>query len=320
MLGIDVSNNNGALDWTKIAAGGTKFAYAKATQGTWFLDQFFDSNRKSAKAAGIAIGAYHYAEPGIGDPMAEASWFCDTVRSVRADELRPVLDLETIVPSGWTPTQYAAWAGKWLAEVERRLDVRPVIYTYLSYYRDALLEPDPATGGLRPAAPVGDYPLWLAFYGANDGAYHAAPTVNGGVRVVAQQYTSQGSTSGFSGDLNECADLNLLREHGDYLLWRDWRAAGALGSKRPAGLPARIARPDSRTRWLDSELSDSAAISVRIAAATDPLRAQLADVQARLDAASLQLANDHFTEERLVAERDALQSRLTKIKEAVANA
>ena len=61
--GIDVSNNNGSINWSKVKKDGYQFAYIKASEGTNFNDTLFDSNVKKAKASGIHTGAYHFGRP-----------------------------------------------------------------------------------------------------------------------------------------------------------------------------------------------------------------------------------------------------------------
>ncbi len=42
--GIDVSHHQGAIDWQAVASAGIDFAYAKATEGSQFVDGQFASN------------------------------------------------------------------------------------------------------------------------------------------------------------------------------------------------------------------------------------------------------------------------------------
>ncbi|MGE3272681.1 MAG: GH25 family lysozyme, partial [Chloroflexota bacterium] len=42
--GIDVSNNNGSIDWARVAASGQAFCFIKATEGTAFKDSYFARN------------------------------------------------------------------------------------------------------------------------------------------------------------------------------------------------------------------------------------------------------------------------------------
>ena len=63
--GIDVSHHQNAIDWTQVAASGVRFAIAKASEGTAYIDPLFSTNRAEAMAAGIVFGAYHFARPDL---------------------------------------------------------------------------------------------------------------------------------------------------------------------------------------------------------------------------------------------------------------
>src|SRR5436189_861173 len=59
--GIDVSDYQGNINWTSVKGAGIAFAWTKATEGTGGLQAQFVNNEANAKAAGVPIGAYHYA-------------------------------------------------------------------------------------------------------------------------------------------------------------------------------------------------------------------------------------------------------------------
>lgn len=192
--GIDVSNVNGSVDWARVASSGVDFAHGKATEGVSFVDGKFAQNRQSAKGYGIHFGAYHFGRPD-NRPTAdgarqEATHFCQVVGKVYRGELRPVLDLE--VGSG----DLTVWAGAFLSEVEKRLGVRPLLYSYTSFIRSHL----------RLSALPG-YGLWVADYGVNDGTEHPVSLSN-----VEHQYTSRGVVSGVIGhvDRNSAPSLAPL--------------------------------------------------------------------------------------------------------------
>jgi lysozyme len=60
IAGIDVSNNNGGINWAKVAASGIQFAFAKVSQGSTFKDVYYASNVAGMRGAGIIPGSYHY--------------------------------------------------------------------------------------------------------------------------------------------------------------------------------------------------------------------------------------------------------------------
>jgi len=53
-------------------ADGMDFEFAKASQGTWFTDDYFARNRARAAQAGLLFGAYHFLEKGDGAVQADA--------------------------------------------------------------------------------------------------------------------------------------------------------------------------------------------------------------------------------------------------------
>jgi len=74
LAGIDVSHWQGTIDWSKVAASGVSFAIAKASEGKSVVDPTYAENVAGASAAGIRIGAYHFAQPStkVGEAAAEA--------------------------------------------------------------------------------------------------------------------------------------------------------------------------------------------------------------------------------------------------------
>lgn len=61
MIGIDVSEHNGTLDWAKIKNAGIKFAIIRTGFGTSHTDAQFYANMKGAIANGLHIGIYHFS-------------------------------------------------------------------------------------------------------------------------------------------------------------------------------------------------------------------------------------------------------------------
>src|SRR5206468_6022875 len=51
--GIDVSHYQHQIDWTQVAASGIRFAFAKASEGTGYVDPMYETNKIDAMAAGV---------------------------------------------------------------------------------------------------------------------------------------------------------------------------------------------------------------------------------------------------------------------------
>ncbi len=187
MKGVDVNGAKGAIDWRRVRAAGFEFAFLKATEGRTFDDERFGFNRRAAKAAGLTVGAYHFARPDNNSPEAEAQHFLRVARPMRG-ELLPALDWETNPPT-------AEWASKFLHAVEAAIGTPPILYTYPDF--------------LRRTGHLGDFhrfPLWYSRFGPNDGQEHPA-SPPAGFRFVVHQFTSAGHADGIGGR----ADLNVLK-------------------------------------------------------------------------------------------------------------
>lgn len=92
VYGIDVSNHQKSLDWTRVAKDEIAFAYIKATEGSGAQDRSFRKHWQGARRAGLKTGAYHYfslCSPG----KSQAENF---IRNIPDDGqmLPPALDLE----------------------------------------------------------------------------------------------------------------------------------------------------------------------------------------------------------------------------------
>lgn len=61
MEGIDVSENNGPVNWQAVASAGYEFAIIRLGYGNCHRDDSFADNVNGAIAAGIKIGVYYYS-------------------------------------------------------------------------------------------------------------------------------------------------------------------------------------------------------------------------------------------------------------------
>jgi lysozyme len=150
LSGIDVSNNNGQIDWGAVAGAGYGFAVAKASEGTDFVDNTFAANWSGMKGAGLVRGAYHFARPDDNGAEAEAKFFLDTIQGQVGDLQRGdflALDLET--GSG----DLGQWAHDWLKYVHDHAGFRPLLYCSPSFIE---------AHGLSSRSDLANFGLWLA--------------------------------------------------------------------------------------------------------------------------------------------------------------
>ena len=61
MEGIDVSENNGIIDWQAVADAGIKFVMVRCSYGLQSKDSMFAQNVNGAHDVGLKVGAYHYS-------------------------------------------------------------------------------------------------------------------------------------------------------------------------------------------------------------------------------------------------------------------
>jgi GH25 family lysozyme M1 (1,4-beta-N-acetylmuramidase) len=202
--GIDVSHWQNTIDWTAVRAAGKKFTYIKASESTDFVDPLYATNRSKAQAAGLLVGAYHFAQPstGAGDAVAEADHYVDTATPASGD-LLPVLDLER--SGGLGVTALTAWVRAYLDRVYQRTGVRAVIYCSPSFWKNYL-------GDTTWFSANGYSILWVAHW--TTAAQPTLPAASWGARGwTFWQYTSDGSVPGISGrvDLNRYNGTDLTK-------------------------------------------------------------------------------------------------------------
>ena len=147
-LGIDVSHwDGGSINWSTVKTSGVTFAWAKATEGTNFIDSTIGINETNAAAAHVLIGAYHFARYdvniGTNGAMAEAAYFWGVAQNYikgGGAYLMPMLDVEhaTGTNYNYTKTTLSQWVNQWCVSVSNSaaaagVVIKPVIYTGSSF-------------------------------------------------------------------------------------------------------------------------------------------------------------------------------------------
>lgn len=153
VIGIDVSEFQGAVDWEEIEILEEKypvqFVFIRATAGNDRVDRRFKENWNGAKENKIMRGAYHYYRPNENS-IEQANLFIKTVKLQKGD-LPPVLDIERL-PKNQPLDSLKKGLKRWLTKVESHYQVRPIIYTGERYYSDFLKEE------------FSEYLFWIANY------------------------------------------------------------------------------------------------------------------------------------------------------------
>ena len=99
-LGIDISEFQGNINWTKVKNDGIKFAFIRCggrgyTKGTCYEDKKFVQNVKNARAAGVKVGVYFFSQAiTVEEAIEEASLTIGMCKGLNID-LPVVMDWET---------------------------------------------------------------------------------------------------------------------------------------------------------------------------------------------------------------------------------
>jgi lysozyme len=199
--GVDVSHHRGDIDWAATRLDGITFAYIKATEGGDFVDSRFRANWDNARAAGLAVGAYHFFTF-CRDGAAQARNFIAAVPRA-ADALPPAVDLEFAGNCSRAPAwnDLSRQLGAFLDLVRAAYGREPVLYMTRELY-DAYL----------PNAPdrLRSSPLWVR-------DVYRSPRWLAGRSWTVWQYANNGRIRGIKG----LVDLNVFQ--GDEAAWTAFR-------------------------------------------------------------------------------------------------
>ena len=179
-LGVDVSSYQGSdINWEGVKSSGITFAWAKATEGLTIDDSTFTVNEANGVAAGVYIGAYHYAHPELHPGAAGAAQEAEHFWSVAGNYIRgggtylmPMLDIEQDLSTAnppYTKATLSQWVNAWCSNVVSLaaadgVTVTPVVYTYTSYSSTWL------------DSTVTVWPLWMAAYPVSPNPQSGAPS------------------------------------------------------------------------------------------------------------------------------------------------
>jgi len=187
LSGIDVSQYQGSIDWTKVVNDGIEFAIIRAGYGRLVSqeDKYFTTNYSGATAALLPIGAYWFSYAlTVAEAEAEAA-ACLQVISGKNFVYPVFIDIEEISGSELVKEHYTNIAiafCKKIAAAGYKAGVYANKYTLTNYIDTDQLS---------------SYYIWLANY---------INVTNYTGRYDIHQYSNTGSVAGISGnvDLNRC--------------------------------------------------------------------------------------------------------------------
>jgi GH25 family lysozyme M1 (1,4-beta-N-acetylmuramidase) len=259
-LGIDCSNNNGAIDWPAVAAAGVQFAAAKITEGTWFRDGYFRPNWDGMQADGLVRLAYHFGRPdrsqGAAGAIAEANYMVDAFGLLgTAIEAGDCLALDQEHPG--IAGDYSGWTWAWVQQIADRVGFLPLIYCAPEVIQRMQLYREPR---------LGQCGLWLASWGVPTPPQAPAPW-----DLVAIHQTGVGAAGAIPG---VAGDIDLNRFNGpDIAALKLYGKPAAEPQPEPApspyavgpGILAKMAEtgdsPATNERYVDDNWSEAFGMS-----------------------------------------------------------
>ncbi len=193
MLGVDVSLDQGQIDFCALRGAGVQFVFAKATEGLTYADGFFRTNHNAAKVAGIPFGAYHFVRFN-DDPTAQANHFLSVINGY-GGALLPMIDVETSDIPMTLDDRIAALATL-CNTVQAAIGKRPIIYSSYGFWEGTMGGTDAFAG----------HPFWIAQY-PNTYVPGSSPVLPPGFSDwVIWQYSSAGQLAGIDPEV----DLDIL--------------------------------------------------------------------------------------------------------------
>lgn len=178
--GIDVSGWQGNVDYSQVKNSGIEIVYMKSSEGSNFVDPYFNQNYTNAKANDLKVGFYHYVTARTNEEAVnEAKFFVATI-SGKEPDCRLAMDFESF---GSLSVEEINEIGITFVRTVENLSGKEVII--YSNTNDAT---NIFSGELT------NYPLWVAQYEVEE------PTPNGKWSTWAGwQYTDVGEIAGISG-------------------------------------------------------------------------------------------------------------------------
>jgi len=181
MYGIDISHWQSKVDFNKLKD--FDFLIHKCSQGNGYVDPEFKERKRKALEKGLIFGSYHFADG--KDAREEARHYINSVGKLNNGELL-VLDYEINLRN---PDQ---WCFNFLDEVEKLTDIKPLLYTNEARVKKMKWK----------KVVAGNFGLWVAKWGVNDGKKHVKPASGNWPFWVLWQYTSRGKIDAIDGNVD----------------------------------------------------------------------------------------------------------------------
>ena len=180
--GMDVASHQGNVDWANWWGQGKRFAYVKATEGTYYTNPYFAQQYNGSYNVGMIRGAYHFARPDTTTGATQANYFVDHGGGWSGDgkTLPGALDIEYnpygATCYGLSQSAMVSWIRSFTNQYKARTGRDAVIYSTTDWWTQC-------TGNNGSFGTTN--PLWIARYASGPGALPAGWSVH-----TFWQYTS----------------------------------------------------------------------------------------------------------------------------------
>ena len=188
--GQDVSGYQGSVNWTAQWNAGSRFAYIKATEGTYYTNPSFAQQYNGSYNVGMIRGSYHFARPDTTTGATQADYFVAHGGGWSKDgkTLPGALDIEYNPYGsecyGLSQASMRSWITSFSNEYHAKTTRWPVLYTTTDWWNTCI-------GNYN--AWSGNSPLWIARYAS------AVGTLPPGYSVYSfWQWSSSGTFAGDS--------------------------------------------------------------------------------------------------------------------------
>lgn len=193
MVGIDVSEHNGTIDFKKVKESGIEFVFIRIgwrgyTEGGIYKDDMFETYYKDAKENNLKIGIYFFSQAtSTNEAKQEAEFVLDTLGD-KTINLPIVYDYETVEDesgraNNLTLDEVSDNAKAFFSLLENK-------YQVMLYANTPLLE-------LYSSQLLDEYPLWYA-------QFHHTPETDANFNIW--QYSETGKVDG----IEKPTDLNIM--------------------------------------------------------------------------------------------------------------
>lgn len=178
--GIDVSSWQQNIDFAAVRNAGIEIVYMKSSEGSSYIDPYFETNYRNAKANGLKVGFYHYVTARTTEQARAQATFFSKVISGKEPDCKLAMDFENF--GNLSTTEVNEISRVFLETLENLTNKEVLIYSNAYSARTIF------------SSSLSNYPLWVANYGVSE------PGDNGKWSTwVGWQYTDTGRINGISG-------------------------------------------------------------------------------------------------------------------------